>query len=219
MSATAHDIWSERVIALAALAQSAAAVKQVARFGSVREPQASAVLIASVLNQSPNNINELYPDLSHLRLGLESLLQQIGATRDKDVEVTRYVVGLLALERRLSRNPQALETLGQRIQQIYRQQHDFHFAEDTVIASMGGTYSDLISPLGQPLKINGKQEHLQHTSNQHLIRALLLAGVRNAVLWRQLGGKRRHFIFSRQRMVRAAQAILRELRDPSEPQL
>jgi high frequency lysogenization protein len=212
-----HDVWFERVVALAALVQSAAAVKQVARFGSVRDQSTTNSLLDSVLNQSPGSISELYPNLADLRLGLESLLQQIGATRDKDVEVTRYVVGILALERRLSRSPQALDTLGQRLQHIHRQRHDFQFAEDTIIASMGGTYSDLISPLGQPLKINGKQEHLQQAANQHLIRALLLAGVRNAVLWRQLGGKRRHFIFSRQRMVRAAQLILRELREHSEP--
>lgn len=219
MSTQTQDIWFDRVIALAALAQAAAAVKQVARFGSVRDSTSTKVLLESVLNQSPGSISELYPKLSELRLGLESLLQQIGATRDKDVEVTRYIVGVLALERRLMRNPEALNKLGQRLTQIHRQQHDFQFAEDTVIASMGSTYSDLISPLGQPLKINGKREHLQQVSNQHLIRALLLAAVRNAVLWRQLGGKRRHFIFSRQRMVRAAQSILRELREHSEPLL
>jgi len=127
------------------------------------------------------------------------------------------LVGILALERRLSRSDKALQELGQRITQMQRQKHDFQFSDDTIVASMGSTYSDLISPLGQPLKINGKQEFLQQPSNQHLIRALLLAGVRNAVLWRQLGGKRRHFIFNRQRMVRIAQQLLRELREHSEP--
>ncbi|SFR40515.1 high frequency lysogenization protein [Pseudidiomarina maritima] len=217
MSALPRDQWFERVVALAALAQAAAAVKQVARFGSIREVNAGRVIIDSVLNQNPESLQTLYPNLSELRLGLESLLQQIGATRDKDVEVTRYVVGMLALERRLTRSAKALQQLSQRITQMQRQKNDFQFSDDTVIASMGSAYSDLISPLGQPLKINGKQEFLQQPSNQHLIRALLLAGVRNAVLWRQLGGKRRHFIFNRQRMVRIAQQLLRELREHSEP--
>jgi len=217
MSALPRDQWFERVVALAALAQAAAAVKQVARFGSIREVNAGRVIIESVLNQNPESLQTLYPNLSELRLGLESLLQQIGATRDKDVEVTRYVVGMLALERRLTRSAKALQQLSQRITQMQRQKNDFQFSDDTVIASMGSAYSDLISPLGQPLKINGKQEFLQQPSNQHLIRALLLAGVRNAVLWRQLGGKRRHFIFNRQRMVRIAQQLLRELREHSEP--
>jgi high frequency lysogenization protein len=217
MSALPRDQWFERVVALAALAQAAAAVKQVARFGSIREVNAGRVIIESVLKQNPESLQTLYPNLSELRLGLESLLQQIGATRDKDVEVTRYVVGMLALERRLTRSAKALQQLSQRITQMQRQKNDFQFSDDTVIASMGSAYSDLISPLGQPLKINGKQEFLQQPSNQHLIRALLLAGVRNAVLWRQLGGKRRHFIFNRQRMVRIAQQLLRELREHSEP--
>ncbi|PHR66958.1 high frequency lysogenization protein HflD [Pseudidiomarina marina] len=217
MSALQRDEWFERVIALAALTQAAAAVKQVARFGSIREVNAGRVIMDSILNQNPDSVKAMYPNLSDLRLGLESLLQQIGATRDKDVEVTRYVVGILALERRLSNSSKALQELSQRITQMQRQKNDFQFSNDTIIASMGSTYSDLISPLGQPLKINGKQEFLQQPSNQHLIRALLLAGVRNAVLWRQLGGKRRHFIFNRQRMVRIAQQLLRELREHSEP--
>lgn len=217
MSALQRDEWFERVIALAALTQAAAAVKQLARFGSIREANAGRVVMDSVLNQNPDSVKAMYPNLSDLRRGLESLLQQIGATRDKDVEVTRYVVGILALERRLSGSSKALHELGQRITQMQRQKHDFQFSDDTIIASMGSTYSDLVSPLGQPLKINGKQEFLQQPSNQHLIRALLLAGVRNAVLWRQLGGKRRHFIFNRQRMVRIAQQLLRELREHSEP--
>lgn len=217
MSSSNAEPWFDRIIALAALAQAAAAVKQVARTGRVTNTDVSEPLLKSVLNQSPSSVHALFPNLAQLRVGLETLLQQIGATRDKDVEVTRYVVGMLALERRLSRSPIVLEQLSQRLQQLQRQQNDFQFAEETIVAGMGSTYSDLISPLGQPLKINGKQDHLKQPANQNLIRALLLAGVRNAVLWRQVGGKRRHFIFSRQRMVRAAQTILRELRDHSEP--
>jgi high frequency lysogenization protein len=39
---------------------------------------------------------------------------------------------------------------------------------------------------------------------QHRIRALLLAGIRAAVLWRQVGGKRRHFFFGKGKIVKIA---------------
>lgn len=212
------NAWQHRVLALAAIAQAIALVKQMARFGSFRQPHFAKTVLDSVLNQNPTDFTDLYPQPADLQLGLEYLLLQIGPSRNKDVELTRYMVGVLALERKLNKNPAALKTLGERLAHIGRQRHQFQFSDDTVITSMAGTYSDVISPLGPPLKISGKQDVLQQPSAQHMIRALLLASIRNTVLWRQYGGKRRQFIFSRQRMVRVAQQLLRDIREHSEPQ-
>lgn len=209
----------QRVLALAAAALAAAAVKQMAREGSLRNPAHSRVLFSSVLNQNPEKFTDVYNDLPALRWGLEHLLDQIGPSKQKDVEITRYMIGLLALERRLSKRPAVLEQLGERINKLNRQQSEFNFTQDTITAGMAGVYSDLISPQGQPIQINGKPDYLQQPAIQNQIRALLLAGIRNVVLWRQLGGKRRHFIFSRQRMVSTAQQLLRDLREQSEPEL
>ncbi|GAL11758.1 a protein of unknown function perhaps involved in purine metabolism [Vibrio astriarenae] len=49
---------------------------------------------------------------------------------------------------------------------------------------------------------------MQQTGTQQRVRALLLSGIRSAVLWRQVGGKRRHLIFSRKKMVEQAQILL-----------
>ncbi len=209
--------WPDRMIALAATVQAAAAVKQVARLGRIREPNAGEVLLASVLELNPASVDAMYPNREDLRLGLESLLQQIGSSRNKDVEITSYVVGMLMLERRLSRSQSHVQQLGQRLQQLHRQKYEFNFANETIIATMAGIYSDLISPLAKPLRINGQPGILQQPSQQNLIRALLLSGVRNAVLWRQLGGRRRQFLWHKQRMVRCVQQLLRELPLPSEP--
>ncbi len=43
--------------------------------------------------------------------------------------------------------------------------------------------------------------HLQQTDNAAKIRALLLAGIRSARLWRQLGGHRWQLIFSRRKLL------------------
>lgn len=210
------DVWEQRVLALAAIAQAAAAVKQVAREGSLRQPAQSQPLIQSVLNQNPESFEALYPHPRDLQWGVEQVLQQIGATRDKDVEITRYVVGILALARRFMKAEKAQQQLGQRIEQLHRQQHDFQFNSDTVLAGMASAYSDFVSPLSQPLKINGKPDYLKQMSVQNQIRAFLLAGVRNAVLWKHLGGKRRQFLLSRQRMVSTAQSLLRTMHEQSE---
>jgi high frequency lysogenization protein len=49
---------------------------------------------------------------------------------------------------------------------------------------------------------------LIQAANQHKIRAWLLAGIRAAVLWRQVGGNRRNILFSRSKIVKNAQQLL-----------
>lgn len=212
------NAWQSRVIALAAAAQCLAAIKQIAREGSLRDAKQVQRLYTNVLVLNPTSLQQLYPDQSELQWGLETLLLQIGPTQHKDIEITRYMVALMALERRLHKRPANMAKLAERLQQIQRQRDDFQFAQDTIVAGMAGIYSDIISPMSKPIKITGKPEHLKQSSVQNQIRALLLAALRNIVLWRQQGGQRRQFIFSRQRMVSAAQQLLRQLRTPSESQ-
>ncbi|WP_157981080.1 high frequency lysogenization protein HflD [Pseudidiomarina insulisalsae] len=208
--------WQQPVLALAALAQACAAVKQLARHGQLSEEFNRDALLNSVLQQQPESFTAIYGGTANLQFGLKVLLAQIGATREKDVEITRYMVGALALARRLERKPQALQKLGERITQLERQQSQFMFEQGTVISGMAGAYSDFISPLGRPLQIHGKPALLQQQTIQNQIRALLLVAIRSAILWRQVGGKRRHFLFSRRRMVATALELLRNAH-PSSP--
>lgn len=208
--------WQERVLPLAGVAQAAAAVQQYAREGALRDPQSGKVLFQSVLELTPASTEATYGDRTQLALGLRVLLQQIGSSQAKDVEITRYAVGIIALADRLLKNQKRLAELGARLQHVERQKNEFGFAEDTITASLAGIYSDLISPLLRPLKINGEPTHLQQKTVQNNIRAALLGGVRSAVLWRQNGGQRRNFIFSRQRMVSAAKELLQARTTPPE---
>ncbi|WP_417683312.1 high frequency lysogenization protein HflD [Pseudidiomarina aquimaris] len=208
--------WQQRVLALAAIAQACAAVKQLARHGQLTEEFERDALLQSVLEQDPESFAAIYGDAGNLKFGLKVLLAQIGATRNKDVEITRYMVGVLALARRFERSTKAVADLGQRIQQLQRQQQQFQFEQETIITGMAGAYSDFISPLGRPLQIHGKPALLQQKNEQNQIRALLLAAIRSAILWRQVGGKRRHFIFSRRRMVATALDLIR-IDNPNRP--
>lgn len=200
--------WEARVLALAGITQAVAAVHQLAHEGALRVPDIATPLYHSVLEVNPANTEAVYGDTAKLSLGIRLLLEQIGATKNKNVEITRYVVSILALARRYQGQPQAVQALSQRIQQLQRQRDGFGFDEGTITAGMASAYSDVLSPLMRPIRVSGKPAHLKSTHVQNQIRALLLAAVRSACLWRDVGGKRRHFIFSRQRMVHAAKQLL-----------
>ena len=57
----------------------------------------------------------------------------------------------------------------------------------------------------------GSAQHLQNNTNAEIIRALLLAGVRSAFLWRQLGGRRWKLAFTRAEIRSTAIQLSREL--------
>ena len=102
-----------------------------------------------------------------------------------------------------------MNALGDRITQSQRQLAHYEITSDTLISSLASIYSDLISPLGTPIQVAGEPAILKQTVNQHRIRALLLAGIRSSVLWRQVGGNRRSILFSRSKVVECAEQLLR----------
>ncbi|QUN07601.1 high frequency lysogenization protein HflD [Shewanella yunxiaonensis] len=190
-------------MALAATLQAVAQVQYIARHGETDDEQLAAAL-NTILVTDPDSIDDIYPDKKVLANGYRWVINQLGDNHQKDVEITRYLVGLLALERKLSRNNAALAMMSERIQQIHRQLQHFTITDEQVIANFADIYSDIISNLGPKIQISGNPHILQQKSVQNKIRALLLAAMRSAVLWRQLGGKRRQLVFSRKAIVDTA---------------
>ena len=76
--------------------------------------------------------------------------------------------------------------------------------DQACIKMFADLYSSIISPNFPKLIIFGEEEYLQRIDNQELIRALLLAAIRAIVLWRQVGGRRRFFIFRRKAIIEYA---------------
>ena len=202
----------KQTITMAAICQASVLVQKIARTGTGEEAEL-AVMLNSIMVTSPESILEVYSnDIAHLTAGLKALIEQLGnQTSKKDPELTRYVVSLLGLERRLANKKNQLSLLGERIEQSQRQLAHYQITSDTLIASLASIYSDLLSPIGTPIQVAGEPSLLKQQSNQHKIRALLLAGVRSSVLWRQVGGKRRNILFGRTKLVACAQKLLNEI--------
>lgn len=199
----------ENQLALAGVCQAATLVQQVARQGEFDEAAVESSL-SSILVTAPDNPQQVYGALSNLKVGFSTLVAQLhNKPGDKDAELTRYIASLLGLERKLARNPKALATLGERISHVQRQLDHVDFDNHQIISSLASIYSDVISPLAPRIQVAGHQKFLAQPQNQQRVRALLLAGVRSAVLWRQMGGKRRNILFKRKSILAVAQQALR----------
>jgi high frequency lysogenization protein len=205
-------------LALAGVCQAAALVKQIAR-GEQFDALAFQTSINSIVVTEPQDTEQVFGQLSHLELGFTTLFNQLShQTSNKDSEITRYIANLLGIERKLSSNSTLMDELGRRISQIQRQQAHIDLFEHQMVSNLASIYSDLISPVGAKIQVAGNPALLQQNDNQHKVRALLLAGVRAAVLWRQLGGKRRHILFKRQAILSAAEQALEQIkRTPLNP--
>lgn len=202
----------EQTLTLAAICQVAYWVQKLSRTGQIDEAELT-ILLKSIMNTSPSSTLDVYGnDLINLKVGLTTLTQHLGnQSKNKDPELTRYVVSLLALERRLSKHNKKMSALGDRIEQCERQLAHYDINSETLISSIASIYSDIISPLGTPIQVAGEPEILKQPINQHKIRSLLLAGIRSAVLWRQVGGKRRNILFARSKIVECAESLLKQI--------
>ncbi|MPW29568.1 high frequency lysogenization protein HflD [Agarivorans sp. B2Z047] len=188
---------NDRVIAFAGICQAAKLVQDVARTSNCEEAGLKTSL-GSILITNPNETVEVFGSLEQLKLGLGVMSGQLSNQQEKrNAEITRYLVSLLALERRLNKRPDLMNMMGERIGQLDRQLQHFDLLDQQVLGGIADIYSDIISPLGPRIQVAGNVSYLQQPVVQHKVRALLLAGIRASVLWRQLGGQRRQLLFSR----------------------
>lgn len=205
-----------RTIALAAVFQCIDGVNQVANTGKIDETLYNTC-INSVLNESADDAIDLYGSLQNLKIGFTSLLYQLGAGqltpngKPKDMEATRYALGLLHLEKKLHNNPTIFEELINGIQDTQKKLEFFDTDHENITASLADVYANTISNIGPKIMIKGDQTHLANPKNASKIRALLLAGIRAALLWRQAGGNRWKLLLERGKLQKQADIFLSQL--------
>lgn len=206
-----------RAIALAALFQSIDGVRQIADTGNVNE-ELYQTSIDSVLNESADTAIELYGSLADLKTGFASMMNQLGSRQinadgtQKDMEATRYALGLLHLENKLHKNQTAFSEVIEGIQETQKKLEFFDKDHENITASLANIYANTISEIGPKIMVKGEQSHLANPKNASRIRALLLAGIRAALLWRQAGGNRWKLLLERGKLQKQAETFLSQTR-------
>jgi len=196
-----HNLES-RSIAFAAMCQAAYLVDKIASKGICPDAVAFNASLHSIMRTDSASPLEIFGGHESLKLGYQTLVAQLdNENGSRNLQITKYVAGMIALERKLSANSGTLNLLGERINQVNRQLATFEIDDNSVLSNLDSIYRDLISNLGPKIQVNGNPTYLQQEHTQHKIRSLLLAGVRAAVLWRQVGGKRRQLFLSRKAIV------------------
>ena len=201
----------QQVIALAGLVQAARMVDQVAKTGSYPAAFFEASLRSLFAFDAPT-VDAVYGNIQGVKFGLRGVVDLLtDATNEDHVAMGAYVRGLLKLEDQFGKRPDLQEVVASRLGHVnFKAQH---FSGDAVelAASISAIYQDTISRLPYRIKVKGNVQHLQQTKNADLVRTLLLAGLRSAHLWRQLGGRPRHFLFKGGKLAATASDLSRQL--------
>lgn len=206
----------QQTLALAAIAQSAFLVHQLAHHGLAAQDKLNTA-INSLFITNPKHTEDVFGSVSKLNLGLQVLQELL--TGNSDVftpsEVLRYVMGLLYLQHKLSNRQDLLDKVGTGLDDI--RQHFAHLSErelaenSDVIRQISMLYQNTLSTLPYRIQVRGDMNYLKNDHVSHKVRAVLFSGVRAAVLWRQVGGKRWHLLLHRKRIARDVNRLLLNL--------
>ncbi|MCI0352479.1 MAG: high frequency lysogenization protein HflD [Acidobacteriales bacterium] len=200
-----------QVLALAGVLQAAALVDRLAKSGSVPD-DAYKTSIASLFEFNPSSAQSVYGGDAEYRFGLDfgmRTLKEILSKRHsaQKADVIRYALSLLHLAGKLRKAKSLVDLLGRRLRELQGQLNESGPTGDQVILGIARAYQETLSTFRFRIQVQGDGRFLQNKEIADQVRALLLAGVRAATLWHQLGGRRWHLLFYRRNMLHALEKI------------
>ena len=172
----------------------------------------------------PDSMADIYPNLGSFGLGFKTLQDMFSNDRLREnAELIRYTLGMLVLRNKLINNKQMQEIIRERLSLIEplnllqsddgvtAPELDERSQRERTYEQLAKLYQDTISTLPYRIQVQGKADELNNERIANRIRALLLAGIRSAVLWYQLGGRRWRLVLYRKRVQETAGSIRRKL--------
>ena len=197
----------DRVLALAGLVQALREVRQIAETG-----QADADIVGTALDSvfridaaSPAAV---YGNEHAVAPGLH-LLQDYFGNQGQDEHLPRLALAVMQLERRFVREGVTAAKVHEGILALAPSAERLGSGHPDVLSALGSLYADTISHLRPRVMVQGNPHYLGQAGVVAEIRAVLMAALRSAVLWRQLGGSLWDFVLRRRDIAAAVQSKLR----------
>jgi high frequency lysogenization protein len=198
-------------LALAGVFQGANQVIKISETG-YDDPVHMRPLVTSLLKLEADTVVDVYGDIAALKPGLEIIQGQLQYGADGKIpQLGRYVASILNLERQLIKQDSMLTVISARITHIKRLTDTADLLDEVIIKAIADLYTDTISNLPLRIQVVGKPQILKQEQIQDKIRCALFCALRSAVLWRQLGGKRRQLLFNRKQLIYSAEELLGQI--------
>lgn len=196
----------ERMLALAGLVQALRQVRQIAESGQADHAVVGTAL-DSVFRIDAASPEAVYGSADALAPGLRLLRDYFG-NQGHDELLPRLSLAVMQLERRFVRETDTARKVHDGILALAPSAERLGNNHPEVLAALGSLYADTVSHLRPRVLVQGNPHYLGQAGVVAEIRAVLLAALRSAVLWRQLGGSLWDFLLRRREMLAVIQSRL-----------
>jgi high frequency lysogenization protein len=196
----------ERVLALAGLVQALRQVRQIAENGQADEAIVGTAL-DSVFRIDATSAEAVYGNRQALDAGLRMLRDYFG-NQGHDELLPRLALAVMQLERRFVRESVTARKVRDGILALAPSAERLGSVHPEVLAALGSLYADTVSHLRPRVLVQGNPHYLGQAAVVAEIRAVLLAALRSAVLWRQMGGSLWDFVLRRRDIVTTIDSLL-----------
>ena len=196
---------SDRMLALAGVAQALAQVRRIAETGAA-DAAVLETAMDSVFRIDAASPAAVFGGTDGVVPGLR-LLRAYLRNESDDALLPRLGLAVLQLERRLGR----VAAAGQVQDGVLRTPPDLagrRGGARDVLGALGALYAATVSNLRPRVMVQGNPHYLGQAAVVAEIRATLLAALRAAVLWRQTGGSLWDFPLRRRAMLEAVERLL-----------
>ena len=199
----------DATIAFAGMLQASELVRQIATSGTC-SGQAAQASVESIFRRDPEASEDVYGGIGGVRMGLRVMTELFSArSNHESIQSLNYALGLAKLCKQLRRDRKRLDAMGRELDLVEKAWKDAgNSLDESVLAQLADIYQRHISTLGFRVSVSGRPEYLKQTEKVAYVRALLLAGLRSAILWHQVGGRSWRLVFQRGKMLEQAQALL-----------
>tara|TARA_B100001971_G_C18104888_1_gene490931 strand:- start:17 stop:637 length:621 start_codon:yes stop_codon:yes gene_type:complete len=193
--------FEQRVVALAGVAQCSALVQQLARRGHAQEDPFGCA-VRSVLALDRKDPQEALGGIGGVYLGLSELTHS--HPDPAAIERLRYTISLIQLQRKLRKDSNMAGQIHSALSTLREDPDLIDPASEQGIAALSKIYVSTLSHISPKIMVRGEQRYLETEQIPIQVRAVLLAGVRAAYLFHELGGRRIQLFIHRKALVKAA---------------
>ena len=199
--------FDDRVLALGALLLALSQVRRIAETGQ-SDTATLQVALDSVFRLDAADTAAAVGGVDAVRPGLRLLRDYLAGT-NKDEALGKLAMAVMQLERRFVADAAMTERVRTGLRALQGPVERLGSPHHDVVAGLASLYADTISHLRPRVMVQGNPHYLGQAGVVAEIRALLLAALRAAVLWRQMGGSLWDFLFRRRDMAAAIDQLMR----------
>ncbi|NLC61709.1 MAG: lysogenization regulator HflD, partial [Gammaproteobacteria bacterium] len=126
-----------------------------------------------------------------------------------DEQLPKLALAVLQLERRFINDGEMVHRVQRGITAARNEaQRAGSSTHPEVLSSLGTLYAETVSNLRPRVMVQGNPHYLGQSDIVSEIRAVLMAALRSAVLWRQMGGNYLDFLLRRKQLLGAVERLL-----------